>query len=171
MKRRIVCLLAVASLWGILSCRSTSPSGSSAKQQVVKTDYGRSSGEVSPQGPAAAVIKDYLVAAGKLDPSATMKFLSREYHDDVVAEFQANAKYGWTLSGPQEGVAIAGEEIDTGTGRATVKATVIFKGGDPPAFMANDRTFFLVLEDGAWKVSGMAPAPRRTGPGMRPLSR
>ena len=48
-------------------------------------------------------------------------------------------------------------------------ANVVFQGGT--AFIAKQRTFFLAMEDGEWRISEMDPAPRTTGPGFVPLSR
>jgi hypothetical protein len=126
-------------------------------------------GKLTAEGPAANSVKNYLVTAGKLDGSATKPFLSKTFQDDIVVEFQANANSGWNLS--KDGVHILSEEINAEKNKASVKAKVIFEGGNPPTFMSRERTYTLVLEGGAWKISGIVPAPKRDGPGMVPLSR
>jgi hypothetical protein len=123
----------------------------------------KSSIDNSPKGPPTEVIKSYIVAASKLDPSATKVFLSRKCDIDMVTEFQANYRAGWTLSEPVGEIEI--ESINTKDGTASVKTKILFVGGN--VSMVLTRTFFLVLEDDAWKVSGMEPPPKNEGPGFK----
>jgi hypothetical protein len=125
-------------------------------------------GEVTtPKGPAAALVKSYLIAAATLDVSATKSFLSANCPDDIVTQYQANIRFGWTFS--EQDTRIVSEAVDVHGDKATVKAEVVFKGGSGPTFMAIEQTFFLVLENGAWKISDMDPRPSRVGPGFKPL--
>lgn len=123
--------------------------------------------ETRPGGPAATLVMNYLTAAGTLDPSATRVFLSTTYKDDIVTEFQANGRSGWNYSA--EHTEIEEETIDALENKATVAAAVVFKGGQ--SLMIIRRTFFLILENGEWKISGLDPVPMKTGPGVVPLSR
>jgi hypothetical protein len=121
--------------------------------------------EIAATGPAATVIHDYLAAASALDPSATKPFLSEGFTADMVSEFRANAGSGWVFSAAD--TRLVNEMIDAQGGKASVLAHLAFKGGS--TFMETDRTFFLVLQGGAWKISGMDPLPKVAGPGVRPL--
>jgi tetratricopeptide (TPR) repeat protein len=115
------------------------------------------------------VVQAYLAAAASLDASVSKAFLSRRCRDDLVVECQANAPSGWKFSA--EDTRVVGEAIDHGGANATVRMQVVFKGGTPPTFMGKAQKFTLVLENGAWKIDGLDPAPRRTGPGVMPLGR
>ena len=160
----LVLALCIAS-WGCSTppIRTTAPSGTPNIQQATTP-------ETTPRGPAATLVTNYLAAAGTLDPSATKAFLSTTCKDDIVTEFHANTRSGWSFSA--EDTKIKKETIiPPYEGKATVVAQVVFKGGNPPTFMAKTQTFFLVLENGAWKISGMYPAPTKAGPGVMPLSR
>ena len=112
-------------------------------------------------------IHQYLIAAGHQDATVTKSFLSANCQLDLVTECRANAKAGWLYSDTD--TKIATEVVDADGESATVKATVVFKGGDPPTFIASDTTFSLVLEKGEWKISGIDPAPGNNGPGVSPL--
>jgi Skp family chaperone for outer membrane proteins len=116
---------------------------------------------------AATVVRNYLAAAGRQDASASKSFLSSNCKDDIVVEYQSNAQSGWNYSEQDTSVE---NEVKNADGRsATVKAHVVFKGGNPPTFMRTVKTFFLILENGEWKISGMDPKPRQVGLGVRPL--
>ncbi len=119
------------------------------------------------QSPTAVVLRNYLAAAGKQDPSASKRFLSADCTDDIVVECQANANSGWMYSEEYSG--IESDTISADGKSATVKARVTFSGGNPPTFMASEKTFFLVLENGEWKISAVDPKPKQAGPGVRPL--
>ena len=119
------------------------------------------------QGPAVTIVRKYLAAAGRQDALASKSFLSTNCKDDMVVECQANAQSGWNYS--EQDTSVESEVISADGRSATVKAEVVFKGGSPPTFMGTKKTFFLVLENGDWKVSGMDPKPRQVGPGVRPL--
>jgi hypothetical protein len=113
------------------------------------------------------LVKSYLNAAGRQDGSASKAFLAANCKEDFIVECQVNAQSGWNYSEQDTWV---GDEVKNADGRsATVKAQIIFKGGNPPTFMLKEVTFFLILENGQWKISGMNPKPRQTGLGFRPL--
>jgi len=112
-------------------------------------------------------IREYLTAAAQRDVSITQNFLSTNYKDDLVVEFETLAKSGWIYSEPDTTIESVVMEA-SGEG-ATVKALIDFKGGNPPTHVVKTQTFTLVLENGVWKISGMNPAPSSVGPGVVPL--
>ena len=125
-----------------------------------------SSPDLASSSPSVTVTK-YLTAAATLDSGATRQFLSASCKNDVVDEFKSNQDSGWKYSASES---LIGEgQIDAGSGKATVKTQLVYKGGDPPTMMVKDRTFYLVREKGVWMISGMDPAPETSGPGVRPL--
>ena len=128
---------------------------------------------VQPHGPATELIRSYLTVAASLDASATRNFLSANYVDDIVTEFQVYAQSGWRLD--MQDTTIISEMVDTSHGKATVTAKLSFKGGTPGHFTwmqdARPRTFSLVLQSGSWKISCIDPKPRQAGPGVEPLMR
>jgi hypothetical protein len=135
---------------------------------VVSSIQEKATGEVaSPEGPAAVPVKSYLAVAARLDASATKNFLSASCRDDIVTQCQANARSGWTFS--EQDTRIVSEAIDAHGDKASVEAEVVFRGGSGPTFMAIKQTFFLVLENGDWRISNMDPRPSPVGPGFRPL--
>ena len=86
----------------------------------------------------------------------------------MVTEFQANERSGWSYSGSD--TKIVNETINIDNGRATVVVEVVFKGGKfRLRSWGKKQTYFLVLENGTWKISGMDPSPRTAGPGVMPL--
>jgi hypothetical protein len=127
------------------------------------------SASVTQKGSAATAVTNYLTAAGTLDPTETKKYLATGNQSDMITEFKANKDSGWGFSGPE--TAIVSETIDAASGTATVAARVTFAGGSEGArtFMAKSQTFFLVVENGAWKISKFDPLPQTVGPGVRPL--
>jgi tetratricopeptide (TPR) repeat protein len=117
---------------------------------------------------AAALVMNYLAAAGTLDSSATRAFLSANCKGDMLTEFRANGGSGWSFSGTDTGII---SEATTAEGGSAVVAEVVFRGGSPPTYMSTRHTFFLALENGSWKISRIDPAPRTSGPGFMPLGR
>ncbi len=114
----------------------------------------------------AAVI-NYLNAAGTLQPAATRPFLSPDYRGDLVTEFQANQRSGWSFSSSDS--VIESEIVNAGGRTATIVARVVFKGG--ATFMGKSQTFFLALDNGAWRITRMDPVPTTMGPGVIPLGK
>jgi len=127
---------------------------------------GGQAADTAANGPAAAVVAKYLAAAATLDSSATRPFLAATCQGDLVTEFSANATSRWNYAAKE--TRITEETIDAEKNTATVVAEIVFQGGG--AFMAQKKTFFLVLEDGVWEISRIDPPPRTTGPGVMPLS-
>jgi hypothetical protein len=117
------------------------------------------------QGQVAQVLRKYLSAAGRQDAKATRAFLSSQCKEDLVTECQANAQSGWSYS--EEYTKVQPEILGADGKSAEIEADVVFGGGG--TFMSTEKTFYFVLENGTWKISGIDPAPRQTGPGIRPL--
>jgi hypothetical protein len=113
------------------------------------------------------VVHDYLLAAASTDVSTRKLFLSATCAVDIADEFSANLKSGWTFS--ETDLSLTNERIDLASGKASVSAQVVYKGGNPPTFMATSHTFFLVQEGGSWKISAINPPPAKGGPGVTPL--
>lgn len=119
-------------------------------------------------GSATKVVHDYLFAASTMDTSLIRSFLSSTCTVDIADEYKANLRSGWAFSGSD--VRVISEKIDSANGKASVVAQVVYRGGNPPTFMAVEHTFFLVRESGIWKVSRIDPAPPKNGPGVVPVS-
>ncbi|MCS7303713.1 MAG: DUF1080 domain-containing protein, partial [Thermoguttaceae bacterium] len=117
------------------------------------------------QSPAVTAVKKYLAAAASLKQEVAKPFLATDCKDDLIVEFQANVQSGWDYS--EEHTKVEEESVSADGQHAVVKLQMVFKGGN--TFMAIQRTFFLVLEKGEWKISRMLPKPYQTGPGVRPL--
>ncbi len=121
---------------------------------------------------AATVVMDYLtaaaLAAAGTDASAARKsFLSSGCKDDMVTEFKAEKESGWSFSGTD--TKIVSEKVNAEDGKATVVARVVYKGGTSQTFLSKEHKFFLTVENGAWRISEMDPAPGTVGPGVKPL--
>jgi len=116
---------------------------------------------------AHAAVINYLNAAGTLQPAATRPFLSADCKGDLITEFQANQRSGWSFSSSDS--TIERETINAGARTATIEAQVVFKGG--ATFMGKSQTFFLAMENGVWKITRMDPLPSMAGPGVIPLSK
>lgn len=131
------------------------------------------SGSQNPTTGAAAagspkdVVRNYLLAASSSSPSASAPFVSRACTVDIVDEFKANRQSGWAFS--IDDLSLTDETISPANDKASVTAVLIYKGGNPPTSMAAQHTFFLVREDGAWKIRGIDPPPAGHGPGVSPL--
>ncbi len=125
------------------------------------------SNDATMTGSPTKVVHDYLLAAATTDASARKLFLSATCAVDIADEFSANLKSGWTFS--ETDLSLTNDGIDSASGKASVSAQVVYKGGNPPTFMATSHTFFLVQEGGLWKISAINPPPARGGPGVSPL--
>ena len=149
-------------------CTSTDTSSmASANQSAQETSQAVESPKTLialAQGPVVAALRNYLAAAGQLDASASKSFLSVNCTDDIVVEFQADAKSGWKYS--EAYTTIESQAISPDGKSATVKAQVITAGGN--SFSGSEKTFSLVLEGSDWKISGMNPKPIQVEP-LSPL--
>jgi tetratricopeptide (TPR) repeat protein len=131
--------------------------------------------EATAERSATDLVMSYLTAAATLGASATRDFLAAGCKDDIETEFLAYERSGWTFSGidtKPERVLVA--EIRGEIRGANVSVQIVFRGGSGTSmrsgtFMTVSTTFFLVMENGAWKVSGMNPPPDNAGPGVTPL--
>lgn len=170
---QIVCIVLAGFTLLLAGCTTSQTTHEAVVVPAAAAIQEKATGEATnPQGPAATIIRNYLAAAASLDAGATRNFLAANCKDDIVTECQANAAGGWPLD--TQDTTIVSEIVDTAGGKATVKAKLSFKGGSPGHFTwmmdSAPRTFFLVLENGVWKISGMDPKPRQATPGVRPLS-
>lgn len=114
-----------------------------------------------------AAVAAYLVAAAKLDPSATQDYLSTGCECDLLAEFQANQKAGWNFALSNTAESLTPESVTMDGDKATVQAAVVFHGGG--TYMARSTTFSLRRESGNWKIFKIDPPPNAAGPGVSPL--
>jgi hypothetical protein len=109
-------------------------------------------------GQAAASVRSYLDAAAMQNPAVTRPFLVAGNSGDLADEFASNRLHGWMYN--REMLRLYNEKIDMKSGKATVTARVVVQGGYPLAYMAAQRTFNLVAQDGVWKIASIDPPPQ-----------
>lgn len=126
-----------------------------------------SSQDVTAPGTAVKVVQDYLNAAAAMDKSTTQPFLSASCTVDILDEYKAYSQSGWNFW--QADLSHADEKIDATEGRASVVASIVYKGGNPPSYLRVDHAILLALEGGVWKIAGITPPPATAGPGVAPL--
>ncbi|MGO8933448.1 MAG: hypothetical protein ACLPLZ_16395 [Terracidiphilus sp.] len=112
-------------------------------------------------------VRDYLSAAATLDPSATQDFLTPGCNCDLVVEFQANQKSGWSFASSNTAEFLTPDSVTMDGNAATVAAAVVFHGGG--TYMARTTTFSLRQENGNWRIFKIDPPPNAAGPGVSPL--
>jgi len=117
------------------------------------------------KGSAANFVLSYLNSAAGLDSNSTKAFLSLKNRIDIIIEFKANSQSGWKYNRAQ--TEIKTETIDKQHGKANVSVQVVYSGGS--TFMGVLHKFHLIVENGGWKISDIAPAPKSAGPGVSPL--
>jgi tetratricopeptide (TPR) repeat protein len=128
--------------------------------------------EATAERSATDFVMNYLAAAATLEASTTRDFLAAGCKNDIATEFMAYERSGWKFSATDtkpERVLVA--EIRGVIRGANVSVQIVFRGGSgpKPTFMSRSTTFSLVMENGAWKVSGMDPPPDNADPGVMPL--
>jgi tetratricopeptide (TPR) repeat protein len=105
------------------------------------------------EGAPSALVRNFLRAVARHDFLRTKAYLSQNMNDDAVVEFIfTHAKSA--LSYSEQVTKIERAVIDDRGAKAIVKAHVEFMDGNPPAMTSRVTIFKLVLEDGAWRISG-----------------
>lgn len=109
-----------------------------------------------PLGPAATLVMSYLEAAGKgaINQSTKASFLSTDCEGDLSPDFAEKKGAGWNFSASN--TKILSEKIGPLAGTAIVVAEMVFTEG-PPQFRDETHVLTLVMENGAWKISKIAP--------------